>query len=287
MVAIDLNIIVFVVLLAFFFVFLLKKISFKIIMIIGMIFLGIAAGFFLSGLIDQANTIATFAFGVFIVAAILATIEYLRDLRWEDLIFTCPSCGTQVQSGFKFCPECGKPVSPPQHIIDRKKGKEAIRNDSGIKLSRMKLTKKISRKMMMSIVAIICIAVIVVAAAFYIIHQGGQNTNINAGSGRTLTITVNNNFTSNASCYLIIDGLRQGAYGNPEFIMNASDTTVITIDEDNLSSRNTAHSIELVVTIGDVTESDVAATVTKSASFLINNVEGQFDTFYVQCTAYF
>ena len=251
-----------------------------------MIFLVVAAGFYVYGQLQQANTIAVFAFGVFIVAVSLATIAYSRDLRWEDLVITCPSCGTEVQPGFKFCPECGKPVPVPQNAIDRDTEKQNKKNESRKKISIWRLAKKISRKMIMSIIAIVCITILVVAAAFYIIHQGEQNTNINASGGRTFAIAVTNNFTSNASCYLLIDDLRQGTYGNPGFIINASDITIVTIDEDNLSSRNTSHSIELVVTINNVQESDVAAAVTKSATFLITNVAGQFDEFKVNCITY-
>lgn len=126
MVAIDVNTIVVIVLIAYFFVCVLKKISFKIMLIIGIVILGIAGGFLLFGQADFANTIATIAYYVLIVAAALAIIEYLRDLKFEDVVITCPDCGTEVQPGFKFCPECGKTVPVPQKTIGGDKEKNPM-----------------------------------------------------------------------------------------------------------------------------------------------------------------
>jgi Ca2+/Na+ antiporter len=132
MVNIDFNTIVIIILIAYFFVCVLKKISFKITFVIGVIFLIVAAGLIMLENEDFANTIATIAYYLLIVAVALAIVEYFRDIKREDMARYCPYCGTEVEANYKFCPECGKQMPTSQTAIKPKKEKEEEKNNKKI-----------------------------------------------------------------------------------------------------------------------------------------------------------
>lgn len=116
MVNIDLNILVIIILIAYFFLSVLKKLSFKITVVIGLLFLGVAAGVLMLDEGELANTIATIAYYVLIVAVALMIVEYVRSIRMERTVTYCPYCETEVEVKYKFCPNCGKQMPTPSII---------------------------------------------------------------------------------------------------------------------------------------------------------------------------
>ena len=207
----------------------------------------------------------------------------------------CPYCGTNLEAGFKFCPECGKELPEIKKTGEIKpekvKTSEPIKEEkpkpkkAKIKIKFPKLSfKKVSKKTAIIIVAIICIAAVISVAAHVVVNNPFAASV--GPRGRTFTVTVNNDFESDAECYLTIDNLRQGIYGNPGFTVTASGTEIITIKEDDLIYQRENYTIKLIVTIDDVSDDATASAVTESAEFLIDNVEGQFYNFYVNCTSY-
>ena len=210
--------------------------------------------------------------------------------KLEESFKFCPDCGKNLAGKFAFCPECGKKMSSSEKIIEPMPEKNEAFN---IKKEKRRFTfpklslhfpKHLPRKTGIVILAIVCLVVVVGAAAVMVLSPF-DTTSVQSG-GRTFTVTVTNDFTSNAECYLLIDNLKQGVYGNSGFTVNARGEEVITINEDDLMFQRDAYVMKLFVTIDDIQEFGFAAAVTESAEFIIDHVEGQFDGFYVNCTSY-
>ena len=114
MVNMDLNTVVIIILIAYFLICILKKISSKITVAISMIFLAVAAGALMFGDNDLANSIAMITYYLLIAAVALVTVECFRDIRktkkkdiFEERPNFCPLCSTKIRDDFKFCVECG------------------------------------------------------------------------------------------------------------------------------------------------------------------------------------
>ena len=116
MINLDLNIIAIFILITYFLVCLLKKISFKIAFIVGIIFLVVSAGFLMFEEEDLANDLAIISYYLLIVAVALVIVEYFGDTRktkeekkhiLKERPNFCPYCGTKFEGDFKFCAGCG------------------------------------------------------------------------------------------------------------------------------------------------------------------------------------
>jgi hypothetical protein len=201
----------------------------------------------------------------------------------DDNFKFCPECGKNLKGSFFFCAECGKKMTN----TEKEKSIETAPATSDTKKEKteFKLPKfltGIPKKTLIIIIAIICIVAVVGATAIILNpFNGGAGT-----GGRIFTLTITNDFSSNAHCYILTDYLKQGVYGNAGFIVYANDEEIITINEDDLMTLRDAHNIELRVTIDDIEEAATATAVTDSANFIIDNVEGTVDLFYVNCTVY-
>lgn len=201
----------------------------------------------------------------------------------EDNFNYCPECGKNLAGSFFFCAECGKKMS----TTEKEKTVDTAPTVTKPKKEKTKLTlpkflTKIPKKTLIIIIAIICIVAVVGATAIVLYpFDGGAPS-----GGRTFTLTITNDYSSNANCYLLTDSLKQGVYGNAGFIVYANDEETITINEDDLMFQRDAYKMEIRVTIDDVEEAATAIAVSESANFLIDNVEGQVDEFYVQCTGF-
>ena len=203
--------------------------------------------------------------------------------KLDDNFKFCPECGKKLKGSFFFCAECGKEISD----TEKEKSKETVPTASDTKKEKteFKLPKfltKITKKTLIIIIAIICIVAVVGATAMILNpFDGGSAT-----GGRIFTLTITNDYSSNAHCYLLTDNLKQGVYGNAGFTVYANNEEVITINEDNLMFQRDAYKIELRATIDDVEEVATAIAVSESANFRIENIEGYVNQFYVNCTGY-
>jgi len=214
------------------------------------------------------------------------------------MMIYCPKCGFNLDEKFKFCPNCGKNLNG-DFIFCPGCGKKMtkVKNESKQEInpiiSTPKRTKnkfkfpKISfknKKRILPILIIFVIAIVVIAAVAIVLLNSGSDES--ETGGRTFTITITNDFSKNAECYLVIDNIRQGTFGNPGFTVNANDDATITINEKDLMFQRDKYNIKLFVTIDGDILSDTAEAVTYSASFIIDNEEGQIDRYYVECTDY-
>jgi predicted nucleic acid-binding Zn ribbon protein len=220
----------------------------------------------------------------------------------------CPYCGVEVESDFQFCPECGKEMptkTKSKKTEPTKKEEKQVKTEEKIETKEQekpKITpkkkgklaikwpthkfKKLPRKTMMVLFGIIAIVVIVVVSSVGIYLIGNMNANVTPGGGRTFTLSVTNDFTKDAECFFKIDNLRQLTCGDPGFTVTAGETEEITINEDDLEYLRESYKITLYATIDDVEEFDDALSVTESAEFVINGVEGSINQYYVNCTTF-
>jgi hypothetical protein len=201
----------------------------------------------------------------------------------DDNFKFCPDCGKNLKGSFFFCAECGKKI--PNTEKEKLNETAPATSDTKKEKTEFKLPRfltKIPKKTLIIIIAIICIVAVVGATAIILNpFDGGTVT-----GGRTFTLTITNNYSSNANCYLLTDSLKQGVYGNAGFTVYANDEEVITINEDDLMFQRDSHKIELRVTIDDIEEAATATAVSESANFIIDNIEGFVDQFNVTCTGY-
>ena len=227
--------------------------------------------------------------------------------RRERMVKYCPYCGIELEADYKFCPDCGKQVptgkkgakhekekTPEKEEIEEKveakeKPKEKAKKKAKFKFKLPKLSLKIPKKTAIIILAIVCV-VIVASAGAWVVIKGNPFGAAVVPPGKIFTITVENAFGTDADCHFLIDNLPQGTYGNPGFTVNASETKVITINEDDLIYQGRdSYPIKLFATI-DGSEGfpdyATALAVTESAEFVIDNVEGRIDEFYVNCTVH-
>jgi len=201
----------------------------------------------------------------------------------EDNFKFCPECGKNLAGSFFFCAECGKKISTTEQEKTVDSASPVIKpKKEKIKFTLPKFVTKIPKKTLIIIIAIICIVAVVGATAIVLYPFDGGT----APRGRTFTLTITNDYSSNAHCYLLTDSLKQGVYGNAGFTVYANDEEIITINEDDLMFQRDAYKMEIRVTIDDVEEAAIATAVSESANFLIDNVEGQVDEFEVDCTGY-
>lgn len=201
----------------------------------------------------------------------------------EDFKF-CPHCGKNLKGNFIFCPGCGKKMP--------KTNNEPQRNISPIVDPPKKTKKKFklpkisfkNKKLVFPIIIILIIVIAVIGAAAIIVLNS-DNDDSNTG-GRTFIISITNDFSENADCYLVTDNFRQGVFGNPGFTVNANDDATITINEDDLMFQRESYMIKLFVTIDDVSKEATATAVTDSADFVIDNIPGEIDLYEIDCTGY-
>ena len=235
----------------------------------------------------------------------------------------CTECGTELEEDFKFCPDCGKekvtskkgkkaekaktsvkeeekkekvetktkkeedkePVkTKEEHETEKEKKKERFR----LKFPKISF-KKLPKKTTIFLIAIICIIVVVSGSAYVVLNGNFLNASVKPEGGRTISITVTNDFNKDAFCKLLIDHLPQGPYGLVGFTINASGSEVLEIIEDDLSYIRDSYLIELIVEIDGADgypERDEAPAVNTTADFIIDMIDGQIYDFYVECTSY-
>lgn len=210
----------------------------------------------------------------------------------------CSECGNKLEEGFKFCPRCGKKLvdkftSCPE--CDKKMPKdtkrlEKIETKEEVKTKAKEKTRfalpkpslKISKKTTVAVISIVCIVVVVAAAILVLSPFGNGTTRVGSAGGRTFTVTVNNTYGSDVDCYLLIDNLKQGEYGDPGFTINSGGTEIIIINEDDLKYERDTYKIVLYATVDDSEEFATALAVTESAGFSISSANGQHS---VECTS--
>jgi len=209
----------------------------------------------------------------------------------------CPSCGSKLEDDFKFCPHCGKNLKGnfifcPGCGKKMSKTNNELKRDISPMVSQPKKTKKKfklpkfnskNKKIVIPILIILIIVIVVIAGAAYVVLTS-NNGNSNNG-GRTFSISITNDFSENAECYLVIDNFKQGEYGN-DFQVNANDVETKIVNEDDLIFQRDAYLIKLFVTIDDVTKEATASAVTDTAEFVIDNIPGEIDSFVVNCNGY-
>lgn len=208
----------------------------------------------------------------------------------------CPYCGTSLEAGFKFCPECGKKLPIIKKTEERKHEKvkttEPIKEEKHkhkkikIKIKLPKISFKMPKKTAMIFLLIICIAVVVSAAAWVAISTDllGSLMGGSSGEGRTFTINCENDYESTATCYVLIDGIKQGLSGI-DFDLSSGETKTFQVGEDTLLYQRDSYTIKLIAEVDDIAEEATASGVTESVDFLI---ESNDDIGYhqVNCTAY-
>ncbi len=145
MVNIDLNILVIIILIAYFFLSVLKKLSSKIMLIIGLLFLCVAGGAFLFEKQDLANMIATTAYYALIAGVILAFIEYMRESTEKKTDKYCSNCETKGDAEQKFCSECGTQLPAPK-VTETKEEKPKEEKRNKLKLSKLTLKKFLKKQ---------------------------------------------------------------------------------------------------------------------------------------------
>ena len=204
--------------------------------------------------------------------------------KLEEGFKFCPKCGAELVSKFTSCPECNKKISKDTKGLEKIETKEEVETKAKEK-TRFALPKpslKISKKTAIAIISVVCVAVAVAAAVLVISPFGKGTTGAKAG-GRTFTVTVESTYGSDVDCYITIDNLKQGEYGNTGFVVNPSGTEVLTINEDDLKYERDAYKIVLYVTVDGTLEEATASAVTESAGFLISSAGGQLS---VNCTGF-
>ncbi len=201
----------------------------------------------------------------------------------EDFKF-CPNCGKNLKGNFIFCPGCGKKM-PKTNIETNKEVSPIVTKPKPIK-KKFKLPKiNLKNKKIVLPIIIILIIIIVVIGGAAIILLNSDNNDSNIG-GRTFTISITNDFSENADCYLVTDNFRQGTFGNPGFTVNSNDEEIITINEDDLMFQRDEYEIKLFVTMNDVSKEAIASAVTDSAEFIIDNIPGEIELYEVKCNDY-
>jgi len=201
----------------------------------------------------------------------------------EESFKFCPECGAKLVSKFTSCPECDKKMPKDTKRLEKIETKEEVKTKAKEK-TRFALPKpslKISKKTAIAIISIVCVAVVIVAAVLVISPFGNRTTSV--AGGRTFTVTVESTYGSDVDCYITIDNLKQGEYGNTGFVVNSSGTEVLTINEDDLKYERNAYKITLYATDDDSEEFATALAVTESAEFLISSADGQLN---VECTGF-
>jgi len=216
----------------------------------------------------------------------------------------CPYCGSGIEAEFKFCPECGKSIpastkgkkaekeeKPDKAETKEKKEtkekaevkeKEKPKEKPRFKLKLPKLKLKIPKKTAIIIIAIIAIVVVASVAAVIAINNNWLGASVVQSEGRTFIVNVTNELSKDVECYITIDNLRQGECGIG-FTVNASETEVITICEDNLIYPGRSSYIITLFAELQYTEIATASAVTKYADFVIDK-EGLLE--YVECTSF-
>jgi len=199
----------------------------------------------------------------------------------------CSECGNKLEGSFKFCPECGKkmPMIKDVKRLEEIETKEKVKTKAEEK-TRFALPKpslKISKKTAIAIISIVCVAIVVAAVVLVISPFGNWTTGVKSAGGRTFTVTVESTYGSDVDCYITIDNLKQGEYGNTGFVVSSSGTEVITINEDDLKYERNTYKITLYATVDGGSKEAVASAVTESAGFLISSVGGQLS---VNCTGF-
>lgn len=212
----------------------------------------------------------------------------------------CPECGSKLEENFKFCPECGKKLiskftfcpecNKKMLMLKDAKRLEKIETKKEVKTKAKEKTRftlpkislKISKKTAIAIISIVCVAVVVAAAILVISPFGNGTAGVKSAGGRTFIVTVESTYGSDVDCYITIDNLKQGEYGNTGFVVNSSGTEILTINEDDLKYERDAYKIVLYATVDDSEEFATALAVTESAEFLISSANGQHS---VECTS--
>lgn len=220
--------------------------------------------------------------------------------RWVVMTIYCPKCGIELEEKFKFCPGCGKNLNG-DFIFCPGCGKKMsnVKSESNqeitpivsepkkaktkFKFPKIKISFKNKKKILTLLIIFVIIIVVIAAAAYIVMNYEPDDS---PAGGRTFTISITNDYHENADCYIVTDNMRQGTFGNPGFTVNANDDSTITIVEDDLMFKRDSYDIKLFVTIDDVPIDSTASAVTESATFIIDNAEGEIDIFEVSCTDY-
>jgi hypothetical protein len=194
----------------------------------------------------------------------------------------CPKCGNKVEENFKFCPECAKKLTGKFNFCPECGKKMPVPEKTKIRFTLSEISLKISKKTAIAIISIICVAA--VAATILMISPFGNGTaGVGSAGGRTFIVTVESTYGSDVDCYITIDNLKQGEYGNTGFVVNSSGTEVLTINEDDLKYERDAYKITLYVTVDGALKEATASAVKESAEFLISSTDGQHS---VECIGF-
>jgi uncharacterized membrane protein YvbJ len=202
----------------------------------------------------------------------------------------CSNCGAKLKEKFMFCPECGKKWgSSEKHLIPKPKkaektmpSKKANSKAASSKMSLcfLKNFKRPGKKVLM-IISVICVVLVVAAAVIVFYPFNNANTN-NSSGGRTFSITIENNYSSNVDCYLTVGQLRYGENNN-DYSIQSGESFPIVVVEDALNPilLSSDYDITLYVSSDDGESQATAFDVTESATFVIS---GDAESISVNCT---
>ncbi len=201
--------------------------------------------------------------------------------KLEESFKFCPNCGKKLIGEIAFCPECGKKmILSEKKIVPTPEKRETFNvKKRKSRITFPKLSHHIPRKTAIIIIAIICLAVVVSASILII----SPFNNGSKSKDRTFTVTIENKFNAETSCYLTVDGLKQGVYGIIGFNVPMGNATIIEIKEKDLKFQRDAYKIDLYATTNDITKETTADAVTESADFLISTINGEHQ---IECTNY-
>ena len=117
--------------------------------------------------------------------------------KLEENFKFCPDCGKNLKGKFTFCPECGKKMILSEGIAPTPDKSDVFKpKKRKLRISFPRLSLHIPKKTAIAIIAIVCIA----AAAIVLYPLDGTVKS----RGRTFALTVTNDFSSNAECYLLM-----------------------------------------------------------------------------------
>ena len=90
----------------------------------------------------------------------------------------CIKCGKEINSGIRFCPSCGAPVSGSSTPADKEmpfinNADMTVKNDNAVKASR---TSKNANKVLVAVIIVLLICIVGVFITFSIIYNKRKNT---------------------------------------------------------------------------------------------------------------
>ena len=174
----------------------------------------------------------------------------------------CKDCGKDIGGNFKFCPDCGTKLSAKKPVKTQKTKTK--------KTSWHKVLASPKRNFVLAIVAIVVIVAVVGAA--YLVVSPDLSASVTTAKDRVFELTIENGCEDVATCYITVDGFRQGMAG-VDFEIPAGEAKTFNILEKDLKFQRDAYKVDLFATL-DYMEKATAMDITELASFTIEPALG-------------